>query len=181
MSSKSNPILEQSNKEYFNVDKTDHPFSSMRVDQAHEQNNKVVKVDGGATGILENETALLKWAVAGPIISDLLNQADQDLPNPQKPPKHHEHTDLYEKNFRKDRNSFLGALMEYGNPFCEEEPTLAQIVLKYVLDENATSSAKCAREIGLNQFDSFINDWYRNGTASLYENIIKKIICRCFT
>ena len=93
----------------------------MGVDQAHEQNKKVVKVDGGAIGILENETALLKWAVAGPIISDVLNQADQDLPNSQKPPKHHEDTDLYEKNFRKDQNSFLGALMEYGNPFCEEE------------------------------------------------------------
>ena len=50
-------------------------FSSMGVDQAHEQNNKVAKVDGGAIGILENETALLKWAVAGPIVSELLNQA----------------------------------------------------------------------------------------------------------
>ena len=50
-------------------------FSFIGVDQAHEQNNKVVKVDGGAIGILENETALLKWAVAGPIVSDLLNQA----------------------------------------------------------------------------------------------------------
>ena len=47
----------------------------MGVDQAHEQNNKVAKVDGGAIGILENETALLKWAVAGPIVSELLNQA----------------------------------------------------------------------------------------------------------
>ena len=65
-------ILEQ----FFSVKKTDHPFSNMGVDQAHEQNNKVVIVDGGAIGILENETALLKWAVAGPIISDLLNQTD---------------------------------------------------------------------------------------------------------
>ena len=47
----------------------------MGVDQADEQNNELVKVDGGAIGILENETALPKWAVAGPIVSDLLNQA----------------------------------------------------------------------------------------------------------
>ena len=63
--------------------------------------------------------------------------------------------------------------MEYGNPFCEEEPMLVQIVSKHVLDENATSSAKCAREIGLNQFDSFINDQLWNGAASLYDNITK--------
>ena len=108
-------------------------------------------------GILENKRALLKRAVAGPIISDLIDQANQDLQNPEKPPKHHENTDLCEKNFSNDRKSFLGALMEYGNPFWEEEPMLAQIVLKYVLDENATSSAKRARKIGFDQFVSFIN------------------------
>ena len=145
----------------------------MGVDQAHEQNNKVVKVDGGVIGISENETALLKWAVAGPFINDLLNQANEDLPNPRKPPKPHRDTDLYEKNFRKNRSSFLGALMEYEKPFCEEEPMLLQIVSKHVLDENAASSAKRAREIGLNQFDSFTNDRLRNGTASLYDNITK--------
>ena len=47
---------------------------------------------------------------------------------------------------------------------------LVQIVLQHVPDENATSSAKRPREIGLNQFDSFINDRLRNGTASFYDN-----------
>ena len=126
-------------------------------------------------GRLENEAALLKWLASGPIVSDILHQADLDFPNPQKLPKHHENTDLYEKNFRKDQNLFLGALMEYGSEgepiICEEEPMSVQIVLKHVLNENSTSSAKRARAIGLNRFDSFINDRLWNGTASLYDNI----------
>ena len=81
MSNESNTPLQQFNKGYFIVNKTDHPFSSISVDQAHKQNNKVVKVDGGTIGILENKKAFLKLAIVGPIISDLLNQADQDLPN----------------------------------------------------------------------------------------------------
>ena len=81
MSNESNTLLQQFNKGYFIVNKTDHPFSSISVDQAHKQNNKVVKVDGGTIGILENKKAFLKLAIVGPIISDLLNQADQDLPN----------------------------------------------------------------------------------------------------
>ena len=36
------------------VIKTNHVFSNMGMDQAHEQNNKRVKVDGGAIGILDN-------------------------------------------------------------------------------------------------------------------------------
>ena len=101
MSNESNP-MKQLNKGYFTVSKTDHSFSNMGVDQEHEQNKKVVQVDSGAIGILENETALMKWAVAGPIINNLLNQADQDLPNTQKSPKHHEDIDLSEKNSGKD-------------------------------------------------------------------------------
>ena len=53
------------------------PFKTMvfkdgGIDQAHEQNNKVVKVNGGAIEILDHEAALLKWAVAGPIISKMI-------------------------------------------------------------------------------------------------------------
>ena len=50
----------------FAVHKTKRPFSSIAIDQAHEQNNKVVKGDGGAVGLLQNPNALLHWMVAGP-------------------------------------------------------------------------------------------------------------------
>ena len=38
---------------HFTVKRTDHVFSAMGIDQAHEQNNKVVKIDGGAINILK--------------------------------------------------------------------------------------------------------------------------------
>ena len=41
-------------------------FSTMAIDQAHEQNNAVIKGDGGAIGLTEDQTALRRWAVAGP-------------------------------------------------------------------------------------------------------------------
>ena len=63
--------------------------------------------------------------------------------------------------------------MEYGNPLYEEKPMLVQIVLKHLLEEKATSSAKCVRKIGLNQFDSFLNDCLHNGTAPLYDKVPK--------
>ena len=43
----------------FTINKTTKQFSSIGIDQAHEQNNKIVKTDGGAIGIVENEQALL--------------------------------------------------------------------------------------------------------------------------
>ena len=63
--------------------------------------------------------------------------------------------------------SFLGYYGLKMYPFCEEEPMLTQIISKHDLDENTTSSAKRSRKVGLNQSDSFIDDWLLNGTASL--------------
>ena len=56
----------------FTIKKSVWVFSNMAIDQAHEQNNKLVKIDGGAIGILENDTALLDWAISGPQISQML-------------------------------------------------------------------------------------------------------------
>ena len=54
--------------------------------------------------------------------------------------------------------------MEYGNPFCEEEPMLVKMVSKHVVDENTTLLAERAGVIVLSQFDFFVNDRFRNGT-----------------
>ena len=39
----------------FTINQTGKPFSNIGVDQAHEQSNKLVKVDGGAVDILLND------------------------------------------------------------------------------------------------------------------------------
>ena len=48
------------------VNKTTNRFSSMPIDQAHEQNNELVKGSGGAVELTENPLAFRKWMVAGP-------------------------------------------------------------------------------------------------------------------
>ena len=50
-------------KGFFTVRKTNCVFSNMGINQAHEQNNKILKTDGGVFVILDNPTALLKWAI----------------------------------------------------------------------------------------------------------------------
>ena len=53
----------------FVVHKSTGPFSAIAIDHAHEQNNAVVKGDGGAIGLTQNLRALLRWIVAGPEIA----------------------------------------------------------------------------------------------------------------
>ena len=99
----------------------------MGIDQAHEQNNKILKTDGGVIGILDNPTALLKWAISGPAISQMLKEESND----NLPELHHEDTSSYEKGFRQDRDAFIASILEYGNPFEEEEKYLVHISSRY--------------------------------------------------
>ena len=46
----------------------------MAIDQAHKQNNALVKGDGGAVGLTENPKALLRWMVAGPETARVIQQ-----------------------------------------------------------------------------------------------------------
>eukprot|EP00112_Aurelia_sp_Birch-Aquarium-sp1_P025733 Seg873.8 transcript_id=Seg873.8/GoldUCD/mRNA.D3Y31 product="hypothetical protein" protein_id=Seg873.8/GoldUCD/D3Y31 len=43
---------------HFTVHKSNHAFSAVAIDRAHEQNNAIVKGDGGAVGLFQNEDAL---------------------------------------------------------------------------------------------------------------------------
>ena len=64
-------------KGHFTFTKSSRKFSSLAEDQAHEQNTKFVKIEGGAIGILDSHTALMKWMVAGPEIRRILRDFDR--------------------------------------------------------------------------------------------------------
>ena len=47
-------------------------LSVLAIDQAHEQNNSVIKGDGEAIGLTEDPTALRSWMVANRDVSRLV-------------------------------------------------------------------------------------------------------------
>ena len=117
---------------FFTVRKTNCVFLNMGIDQAHEENNKILKTASGVIGILDNRTALLKWAICGPVISEILKEEqDGNLPE-----LHHEDTASFEKDFRKDRDSLIASILEYGSPFKEEEQNLVHITSRHVLNQS---------------------------------------------
>ena len=48
------------------LSKTMNTFSAIPFDQAHEQENKIVKGSGGAVGLTENPVAFRRWMLSGP-------------------------------------------------------------------------------------------------------------------
>ena len=130
---------------YFTISKSRRTFAKVSIDQAHEQNNKLVKVCGGAIGISENEATLLKWAVAGPMISDMLETASLFENKPNEIYDHHDDTKLFQDKFHNDKKVFKETLENFGNPFLEKEPQLVYIISKKELDQKAIRSVKYAK------------------------------------
>ena len=69
----------------FTVQKTANAFSSLPLDQAHEQNNELIKGEGCVIGITENPNALLPWMVAGPelarMVAEFERVEEEHIPN----------------------------------------------------------------------------------------------------
>jgi hypothetical protein len=49
-------------------------FPGSAIDQTHEQENYIVKGDGGVVGITDDQSAPRRWMVARPEVSHLINQ-----------------------------------------------------------------------------------------------------------
>ena len=47
----------------------------MGEDQAHEQNNKCIKTNGGDIGLIDNDNALAEWATTGPYITETVHNS----------------------------------------------------------------------------------------------------------
>ena len=49
------------------------------IDHAHEQNNALVKGEGGAVGLTENPSALRRWTVSGPEVARIINEFENSI------------------------------------------------------------------------------------------------------
>ena len=65
-------VVREFHKGNFVVHKSKKEFSAIAIDQAHEQNNAVIKGDGGAVRLTEDPGALWRWMVALPELSRLI-------------------------------------------------------------------------------------------------------------
>ena len=80
-------VYEEFNKGNFVVQKSRYVFSTMAIDQAHEQMDNLLKGDGGLIGITDNPSILIKKINAGPKFSRIVD----DFENPPLAKGTHHH------------------------------------------------------------------------------------------
>lgn len=158
---------------HFVLQKTGRPFSKISLDQAHEQNNAIVKGDGGAVGLTDNPSALRRWMVGGPEISRIIQEFEASLDDKKIHPEehHHEQSKSFQENFKSDVSKLTTVVQAAGNPFMERSTDFVTIHSKNIVDPAAHDAMKKLRNIGEEQYEAFVNDRFSNQTKKLSDPI----------
>ena len=160
LDSKAPAVAEAFKQGLFTVTKTRRRFSCIAIDQAHEQNNAMVKDDGGAVGLTENASALRRWMLSGPEMARLVNEFEACMAPEVRPEtnNHHEAERGYQAAYHKDVRSLVDVLDDLGNPFEEEGKDLIVLDTKVVADEGGVSRMQQIEDLGVKQCDTFISE-----------------------
>ena len=170
-------VASEFRKGNFVVQKSHRAFSSIPIDQAHEQNNKVVKGDGGAIGLTENPSQLLRWMICGPEVSRLINefQTSEELTKKSQSEgpdlRHHEQMSGVQATFQKQVKALCTTFVEMGNPFLEESEDLLVLDTRDIVDTSVAETVRKIEEPGKTQFKAFVADRLEKQTVSLFEPI----------
>lgn len=143
---------------HWTITRSNHRFSSIPIDQAHEQANKRVKGVGGVIGLTENPAMLERWVITGPEISRVVEQftdvsevQDVELP-------HHEEGMASQHRFERHVTDLLDVILSRGNPFEENTTDLVTLDNKVCVDESAAASVRTLESTGQEQYMAFKTD-----------------------
>ena len=163
----------------FVVHKTKQPFSSIAIDQAHEQNNKVVKGNGGAVGLLQNQKVLLRWMVAGPQLARVIGEFEDNCLNggtgktTRTNLKHHEHTPSAQVKFATEIGALVQVLQDMGNPLLEESEDLLVLDSRDVADPAIVQTVREIEKTGQDQYEKYMTERVIERTTPVFDPISK--------
>ena len=144
----------------FTVQKTKNVFSSIPIDQAHEQNNACIKGDGGAVGLTDNPSALRRWMIAGPEVARAIEEFQDGRQHwgRREDTRHHDQTPSVQTSFAKDVRALVSVIEELGNPFEEESMDLVVLDTKEIAGPAAVENVRNVKKIGQEQFQAFTRE-----------------------
>ena len=156
--------------------KTNNKFSTIPIDQAHEQENANVKGSGGCIGLTENPTAFRRWMLSGPEMARLqkefeneyLPYADSDHPRNFQ---NHEQGFSAQITFQKQVNNLIETIRKMGNPFSDDFPELVKLDNCNCVHESVVNDLCTLEEIGTKLYQAYVKEVLEDHSVSIHEPI----------
>ena len=142
----------------------------MVTDQAHEQNNAVIKGDGGAIYLTKNKAAFRRWMVAEPEISRHVDEFSDISGNLQTKQNKSHH---FRKTIFGKVNKMKATLSELGNTFEEDSTDLYALDTKEVTDSSVKEIMDQLVRTGQKQYEKFVKGMVDSEKPSFNEWLSK--------
>ena len=153
---------------HFTVARTQNRFSSMGIDQRHEQLNADIKGGGGAIGLTEDDEKFLRWMLCAPEEARMVREFEQFCVLKKVDSdafRHHEDSASFQTKFSNDVASMEEEFRSHGNPFDSRDHELINLVSNDVTDDVAVKSVKSIEKLGYEQKNSFLSMLETNPSA----------------
>ena len=158
-------------KKYWVISKTHNKFSSMPIDQVHEQNNKIVKGSGGAIWLTDNPVAFRRWMIAGPEQARLLSEFEGQFMEEDSPDgfEHHEQNLSSQELFKKQVSNLFTTMSSMGNPFMDDCPELLALDSRNCATEAVVDTVRRIKDTGQSQYQKFVTEVVVDRSATIHE------------
>ena len=159
----------------FVLSKTGKRFSSIAIDQSHEQLNKVIKGDGGIVGLIQNPDAMRRWLVAGPDLAEAIQDFEVSMQQSNDDEKldHHEESLGFQKKFQNMVQRLYETISDYGNPFAISTEDFVKLDDHSVFDEEVASNVRNLYKMGRSQYEDYAKCVLKEGSKSIHDAIKK--------
>ena len=169
------------NQGHWVLSKTNNKFSAIPIDQAHEQENALVKGSGGFIGLTENPAAFRRWMLSAPELARLKKEfEEQYIPDtdPDHPRNFQNHEQGYaaQKTFQKQINSLVKTFQKMGNPFLDDFPELVTLDSRNCIDTSVVHALYSLENTGIRQYQDYVTKVLEDHTASIHEPIKKQAL-----
>ena len=161
------------------VQKSYNWFSTIPIDQAHEQENAKVKGNGGLVGLTENSAALCRWLLSCPKLARLLTQfEEQYLPvtNSETECTHHEEGLSHQMRFHNQVNKLVEEINGLGNPFEEQCQELVILNTRECADDSVVAKVCQIEELGEKQYKQYKKEVLEDRSKPIHATIKKNLL-----
>ena len=150
----------------------------MAIDQAHEQENAVIKGEDDAIGVTEDPSALRRWMVAGPEVSRLATEYEivSEAKDANEKIRRHEQTARAQRQFYEKIGKLYIIMKEMGNPFQEETSDLLTLDTKIIATPDSGNMVTTHYKTGQSRFKAFIGGLDKGDKCSFYYPIKKNTL-----
>ena len=161
-------------KENFSINKTSIPFCSISTDHALEQENKILKINGGVKALTQNTTALHRFCLIAPSLNSLLKEflGVQNMLLESSHRQHYQLNGSTNKRITNNIHNVVTNLCSFKVTF-HDDPCLYNLVSQAVLPDDSSAELLKHHNIGKDLYKSFISERLL-GEESVWSSLKKR-------